>query len=90
MTGAVGQQRVPKDFIENYSFMLPPLEEQCRIVDILDSLLNKEYQASTIAQSSLSQIDLLKKSILARAFRGQLGTQDPSDPDARDLLTSDQ
>ena len=27
---------------------------------------------------------------LARAFRGQLGTQDPSDPDARDLLTSDQ
>lgn len=29
-------------------------------------------------------------SILARAFRGQLGTQDPSDPDARDLLTSDQ
>ena len=90
MTGAVGQQRVPKDFVENYSFMLPPLEEQCRIVDILDSLLNKEYQASTIAQSSLSQIDLLKKSILARAFRGQLGTQDPSDPDARDLLTSDQ
>ncbi|WP_337616994.1 restriction endonuclease subunit S [Acidaminococcus timonensis] len=89
MTGAVGQQRVPKDFIENYSFMLPPLEEQCRIVDILDSLLNKEYQASTIAQSSLSQIDLLKKSILARAFRGQLGTQDPSDPDARDLLTSE-
>ncbi|WP_071142768.1 restriction endonuclease subunit S [Acidaminococcus timonensis] len=89
MTGAVGQQRVPKDFIENYNFMLPPLEEQCRIVDILDSLLNKEYQASTIAQSSLSQIDLLKKSILARAFRGQLGTQDPSDPDARELLTRD-
>lgn len=29
-------------------------------------------------------------SILARAFRGQLGTQDPSDPDARDLLTGDQ
>lgn len=40
-------------------------------------------------QQSLSQIDLLKKSILDRAFRGQLGTQDPSDPDARDLLTRD-
>lgn len=86
MTGAVGQQRVPKDFVEDYSFFLPPLEEQILIVDILDSLLDKEYRSFEIAQRLVSQIELLKKSILARAFRGELGTQDPSDPDARELL----
>ena len=35
-TGTGGQQRVPRDFLENYSLSLPPLDEQQRIVDILD------------------------------------------------------
>lgn len=35
-TGTAGQQRVPKDFLENYYVSLPPLDEQQRIVDILD------------------------------------------------------
>ena len=77
---------MPKDFVEDYSFFLPPLEELILIVDILDSLLDKEYRSFEIAQRLVSQIELLKKSILSRAFRGELGTQDPSDPDARELL----
>jgi type I restriction enzyme S subunit len=36
MTGAVGQQRVPKDFIEKHEIPLPPPSEQRRIVEILD------------------------------------------------------
>lgn len=32
-TGTAGQQRVGKDFIENYVIGLPPIEEQHRIVD---------------------------------------------------------
>ena len=34
----------------------------------------------------LEQIDLIKKSILARAFRGELGTNDPSEESAIKLL----
>jgi len=32
MTGAVGQQRVPKSFLENYRFPLPPVPEQERLL----------------------------------------------------------
>ena len=35
-TGTAGQQRVPKSFVENALIPLPPLEEQRRIVDILN------------------------------------------------------
>jgi type I restriction enzyme, S subunit len=36
MRGAVGQQRVPKDFLDDVKLPLPPLSEQRRIVEILD------------------------------------------------------
>lgn len=75
--------------IRNLVLYMPPIEEQNMIIHKIEMLLDNEKAIHDIAQSTLSQIDLLKKSILARAFRGQLGTQDPSDPDARDLLTSD-
>ncbi len=36
MTGAAGQQRVPKSFVENYPIALPPLAEQAAIAAHLD------------------------------------------------------
>ena len=48
------------------------LPEQQEIVRILDSVLEKESRAKEAAQTVLDQIALLKKSILARAFRGEL------------------
>ena len=51
---------------------LPTLPEQQEIVRILDTVLEKERTAKSAAEQVLEQIDLLKKSILARAFRGEL------------------
>ena len=34
----------------------------------------------------IEQIDLLKKSILAKAFRGELGANDPGEESAVELL----
>ena len=48
------------------------LSEQQEIVRILDTVLEKENRAKEAAQTVLDQIALLKKSILARAFRGEL------------------
>ena len=48
------------------------LPEQQEIVRILDTILEKESRAKEAAQTVLEQIALLKKSILARAFRGEL------------------
>ena len=48
------------------------LPEQQEIVRILDTVLEKESRAKEAAQTVLDQIALLKKSILARAFRGKI------------------
>lgn len=86
MSGAVGQQRVPKSFLENYPLDLPSFLEQTEIVRILDELLAKEQQAKEAAEAMLEQIDRIKKSILARAFRGELGTNDPAEESAVELV----
>lgn len=67
--------------------VLPTLsDEQTEIVHILDDLLAKEQQAKEAAEAVLEQIDLVKKSILARAFRGELGTNDPTEESAVELV----
>ena len=85
MTGAVGQQRVPKQFLEQYPINLPTMEEQKQIVAILDKLLAKYNELQSL-QKQIEQIELLKKSILAKAFRGELGTNNPDDENAVELL----
>lgn len=65
---------------------LPSLPEQTEIIRILDDLLAKEQQAKEAAEGVLEQIDLMKKAILARAFRGELGTNDPREESAVEML----
>lgn len=86
MTGAVGQQRVPKRYLETYKLNLPKFNEQREIVRILDGFFAREQSAKEAAEAVLDQIELMKKSILARAFRGELGTNDPSEESAVKLL----
>lgn len=61
-------------------------DEQNEIVRILDSLFDKEQQAKKAAEEVLEQIDFVKKSILARAFRGELGTNDPAEESSLELI----
>jgi type I restriction enzyme S subunit len=86
MAGAVGQQRVPKRYLETYKLNLPKFNEQREIVRILDGSFAKEQQTKEAAEAVLDQIELMKKSILARAFRGELGTNDPNEESAVELL----
>ena len=65
---------------------MPSLEEQHEIVRILDSTLSKEQQAKEKAEEVLERIELIKKSILARAFRGELGTNNPDEESSIELL----
>lgn len=65
---------------------LPPMTEQQQISHILDELFDKEQQTKEAAEAVLDRIELMKKSILARAFRGELGTNDPSEESAVELL----
>ena len=65
---------------------IPTIPEQVVIVRTLGDLFAQEQQAKKAAEAVLDQIDLMKKSILARAFRGELGTNDPSEESAMELL----
>ena len=65
---------------------IPPIEEQKEIVRILEAVLEKEEQVKEAAEQVNDQIDTMKKAILARAFRGELGTNDPADESAEELL----
>ena len=76
----------PFKIMKAMKIKLPSLPEQTEIVRILDDLLAKEQQAKEAAEGVLEQIDLIKKAILARAFRGELGTNDPSEESAVELL----
>ena len=80
------QPNLNTDIIGNVEISLPKENEQCEIVRILDNLLAKEQQAKEAAEGVLEQINLTKKAILARAFRGELGTNDPSEESAVELL----
>ena len=68
------------------SLTLPSISEQMEIVRILDSLFSREQLAKEAAEAVLEKIDLLKKSILSRAFRGELGTNNPTEESALELL----
>lgn len=57
---------------------LPTLPEQHEIVRLIDDLLARERAAQQATEQALASIDLMKKSILARAFRGELGTNKAS------------
>lgn len=61
-------------------------EEQHEIVRLIDDLLARERAAQQAAEQALASIDLMKKSILARAFRGKLGTNKASEASALELL----
>lgn len=65
---------------------IPTIPEQTEIVRIIDDLLAKEQQVKELAETALTKIDLIKKAILTRAFRGELGTNNPADEPAVELL----
>lgn len=72
--------------IKNIAISLPSLPEQHEIVRLVDDLLARERAAQQAAEQALASIDLMKKSILARAFRGELGTNKASEASALELL----
>ena len=66
--------RVSEKIILRAEIFLPPPEEQKEIVRLLDDLLGREQRTKELALKTVEHVELMKKLILARAFRGELGT----------------
>ena len=71
--------------IKEVEIHLPSIPEQQEIVHILNSLLEKEQRTRDLCDV-IEKIDMMKKTILARAFRGMLGTNEPSEESAMGLV----
>lgn len=85
LVSSAGQNTISRKGLSRLKLNLPLFEEQEEIVRILDSIFEKEDKSKELIDI-LDKIDEMKKSILARAFRGQLGTSNPTDEPATDLL----
>lgn len=85
---AVAQPSLSMETIRDIVIPLTSREEQDEIVRVVDSLITKEELAKETAEAVIEQINTMKKALLARAFRGELGTNDPSEESAVELLKS--
>ncbi len=85
-SSGIAQPGVSANKLKQIKFKCPSLPEQHEIVRLIDDLLARERSAQQAAEQALASIDLMKKSILARAFRGELGTNKASEASALELL----
>ena len=78
MTGAVGQRRVPRTYLDSYKLALPPLLEQKRIVEILDEHLSHLEAALASVRVVRVNAARFRRSLLHAAFTGALIGDDTS------------
>lgn len=82
---ATAQESISIEAIRDCVIILPPLEEQKEIVRVLDKIFEEENRISELI-SLENKIEILEKTILDRAFRGELGTGNSDDEPAIELL----
>lgn len=86
-TGTAGNMpKINQKVVSETPLILPKKLEQNEIVRILDGMFAKEQQVKEAAETVLKQINLIKKSILSRAFCGELGTNDSDEESVIELL----
>lgn len=83
---SAGIHNINSQELGSITINVPTIYEQSAIIAVLNNLLAKGQQAKEAAEAVLIQIDTMKKAILARAFRGELGTNDPAEESAEKLI----
>lgn len=84
-TGSAQPQLPIKD-MRNLQLSIPCIEEQKCIAKLLDDFAMINVNIVEKCNKVISDIDVMKKSILAKAFRGELGTNNPTEDSALNLL----
>lgn len=82
---ATAQPSLSMETIREIVVPVPSIEEQQHIVKLLETLINKEYDIDELTRIN-EQSEFIKKSILAKAFRGELGSNDLNEESSIELL----
>lgn len=82
----VTRPRINLRFLKSFEVSVPTVEEQIRIVEIIDALFHKAAKVEAQFLDTKSKLDRLTQSILAKAFRGELVSQSDKDESAEALL----
>ena len=67
-----GMPKVNRKYLFEYNFYCPSVKEQKQIVQKLDALSSETKKLETIYQKKIEDLDELKRSILQKAFNGEL------------------
>lgn len=74
MFGATGLKRLSKDYVRTFLISLPSVKEQQAIVKQLNALSLETKKLESIYQQKINDLEELKKSVLQKAFAGELKT----------------
>lgn len=86
MAYGAGKPGLNLENIRSVKILLPKLQEQETIVDLIETKLSEVDQLDETITSALQQAETLRQSILKKAFSGQLVPQYPDDEPALKLL----
>ena len=73
-------------FVRKTMWPRAPLPEQTAIVEKLEAIFKRTHRLEAEAGRAAALLDRLEAAILAKAFRGELVSQDPADEPATALL----
>lgn len=85
---ATAQKNLNLKLLGKVEIKVPSLKEQEKIVEILEKQINDQENIVEKAENVIETIDVMNKSILAKAFRGELGTNIETEESAIELLKS--
>ncbi|RYX04896.1 restriction endonuclease [Legionella pneumophila] len=77
---------INKTVLSNFPVPLPSFEEQHQIITILDDAMSLMDAFDSEIKRGFQRAEILRQSILKKAFSGQLMKQDPNDEPASKLL----
>ncbi|WP_370425064.1 restriction endonuclease subunit S [Tenacibaculum dicentrarchi] len=83
---STAQKNINLGILFEVPFPIPPKEEQTEIVKRVENLFSKADAIENQYKTLKEKIDRLPQAILAKAFKGELVAQLPTDGDAKDLL----
>ncbi|MEZ4772698.1 MAG: restriction endonuclease subunit S [Bacteroidia bacterium] len=88
-TGEQGatRQAITKAQIENFRISIPPLQQQQTIVRQLDALRAETQKLEAVYRKKIEDLEELKKSILQKAFSGELGSGESVEPRTKKEIT---